>query len=214
MIKLQKTAYALLLCCVLTACAAPQAPATEATETVLAGDTEGTDETGSAAMDEAEEAIATTDERDTLDNEEPITMTNYDFTSFSNISFSGVKWNELDEAQAEALYQYARYWQALTEPDMDTLDEMIPDDMTFTHMSGKTQSKSEYLEDVESGRLNYQKVGIENPKITVDGNVACINCTTVLTANAYGARGSWPFSGERWFQKTDGVWQAANHPNR
>ncbi len=30
-----------------------------------------------------------------------------------------------------------------------------------------------------------------------------ITCTTVLTANAYGARGSWPFTGSRWFEKQD-----------
>ncbi len=64
-----------------------------------------------------------------------------DFSVFYNITITGVELTELDEGQQEALYQYARYWQAMTEPDMETLDEMIPEDMTFTHMSGRHRPK-------------------------------------------------------------------------
>ncbi len=119
---------------------------------------------------------------------------------------------QLDAAQQEALYQYACYWQAMTEADMDTLDEMIPDDMSFTHMSGRTQSKTAYLKDIQSGRLNYQSVEIADPHIVVDGDLACITCTTVLTANAYGTRGSWPFGGSRWLRKQNGIWQTVDAP--
>lgn len=133
-----------------------------------------------------------------------------DFKQFSNIIISGVVIENLGDEEREVLYQYARYWQALTDADMVVLDEMIEDESTFTHMSGRTQTKQEYLADIEDGRLNYTKVEIQNPAIEVDGDMATVNCTTVLTANAYGARGSWPFSGTHSFEKQKGTWKVIN----
>ncbi|KIR03635.1 hypothetical protein P261_02450 [Lachnospiraceae bacterium TWA4] len=133
-----------------------------------------------------------------------------DFKQFSNIIISGVDTENLGEEEREVLYQYARYWQALTDADMEVLDEMIEDNSTFTHMSGRTQTKQEYLADIEDGSLNYTKVEIQNPVMTVEGDTATVNCTTVLTANAYGARGSWPFSGTRSFEKQNGTWKVIN----
>ncbi len=98
----------------------------------------------------------------------------------------------------------------MADADMEVLDEMIAEGSTFTHMSGKTQTKQEYMADIEDGSLDYITVEIQNPEITIDGDRASLTCTTVLTANAYGARGSWPFSGTRVFEKQDGQWKTVN----
>ncbi len=134
----------------------------------------------------------------------------YDFDGLENITITGANTEMLTKEQQEVLYEYARYWEALTEADMETLDEMIADDSTFTHMSGKKQTKEEYLADVENGRLNYIAVEIQNPVVTINKNIASVSCTTVLTANAYGAKGAWPFTGRRMFTKQDGTWKVIN----
>lgn len=77
-------------------------------------------------------------------------------------------------------------------------------------MSGKTQSREEYFADIEKGRLNYFTIGIDNPVIEVDGDMATITFTSVLNANAYGARGTFRMSGTHKYEKRDGEWIAVN----
>ncbi len=116
-------------------------------------------------------------------------MKEYDFSIFSNVEITGIKLKELDEKELSVLYQAARYCQAMTDADTDTMREIVSEDMVFTHMSGRQQTREEYFADIESGSLRYFTIGMENPKITLDGNHAAIAYTSVLNANAYGARG-------------------------
>ena len=82
--------------------------------------------------------------------------------------------------------------------------------MTFTHMSGMTQSREEYFADIADGSLNYFTIGIANPVIEVDGDSASITFTSVLNANAYGARGSFRMKGTHHYERRDGEWIAVN----
>ena len=74
----------------------------------------------------------------------------------------------------------------------------------------KTQTREEYFADIEKGRLNYFKIGIEAPVIEVDGDTATIEYTSVLNANAYGARGTFRMSGIHHYEKRDGSWILVN----
>lgn len=60
----------------------------------------------------------------------------YDFSVFENVELINVKLSELNSEELEVLYQQAKYCQAMTEADTDTLRDMIPEDAVFTHMSG------------------------------------------------------------------------------
>lgn len=77
-------------------------------------------------------------------------------------------------------------------------------------MSGKTQSKEEYIADILNKKLDYQAYKIENPKITIEGNKAIIKAKVSLTANAYGAQGTWPFDTTAYLEKIDGQWYYRN----
>ena len=115
--------------------------------------------------------------------------------NYTNIEVSGIDTNSLTDEQMEILLLQAQYCQAMTDADTDTMRELVSEDMTYTHMSGKTQTREEYFADIEKGRLNYYTIGIENPVIEVDGDTATIEYTSVLNANAYGARGTFRMSG-------------------
>ena len=101
----------------------------------------------------------------------------------------------------------------MTEADVDALREMIAEDTVFTHMSGRQQSREEYLADIENGSLRYFSIGMENPVVEVDGDLASVTFTSVLNANAYGARGTYRISGTHWYERQDDVWIAVNDPN-
>ena len=128
----------------------------------------------------------------------------------TNIEVRGIDIDSLTDEQMEILLLQAQYCQAMTDADTDTMRELVSEDMTYTHMSGKTQTREEYFADIEKGRLNYYTIGIENPVIEVDGDTATIEYTSVLNANAYGARGTFRMSGIHHYEKRDGSWILVN----
>lgn len=105
---------------------------------------------------------------------------------------------------------YKDMQEAMINKDIDALNRIIKDETTFTHMSGKTQSKAEYLEDIRRGALDYKAYKIENPEVIIKGNKAVLKARVTLTANAYGAEGSWPFNVDAHFEKLDGKWLYIN----
>ena len=52
----------------------------------------------------------------------------------------------------------------MTDADIDTMRKLVPEDMTFIHMSGRQQTREEYFADVENGSLRYFTIGIDTPK--------------------------------------------------
>ena len=129
---------------------------------------------------------------------------------FKNVKITGINVNSLSNDEIEVLNTQIRYCQGMVDADIDTMKEIVPADMTFTHMSGMIQSRDEYFDDIKNGRLNYYNITIENPVIEVNGNVATIDYISVLDASAYGAKGVYRMHGTHKFNKIDGKWYASN----
>ena len=146
----------------------------------------------------------------TAQNEETAETMKYDFKQFSNVNITGIDLSSLNEEEMAVLYAQARYCQAMTDADIDTMRELVSEDMVFTHMSGRQQTREEYFADVADGSLNYFTIGIADPVIKVDGDKAQITYTSVLNANAYGARGTYRMKGTHHYEKRDGAWIAVN----
>ena len=85
----------------------------------------------------------------------------YDFSAFSNVRITGAALARLTDDELSVLYVQARYCQAMTCSDIETMREIVSEDMTFTHMSGMKQTREEYFADIASGRLNYFTIGIK-----------------------------------------------------
>ena len=98
----------------------------------------------------------------------------------------------------------------MTDADIDTMRKIVSEDMVFTHMSGRRQTREEYFADIADGYLDYYTIGIEKPVIEIDGDQASITFTSVLNANAYGAVGTYRMKGTHHYVRTDGKWIAIN----
>lgn len=178
----------LMVVIMLCACSGPvpgSAPATEDTDRQVSADTE--------ELPEGE-----------------VEVMGYDFSEFSNVSITGIRLSSLTEEEAAVLYAQARYCQAMTDADIDTMRELVSEDMIYTHMSGMQQTREEYFADVADGSLDYHTIGISNPAVSVDGDKAQITYTAVLNANAYGARGTFRMKGIHHYEKIDGSWIEVN----
>lgn len=137
-------------------------------------------------------------------------MAEYDFSAFTNVELTGADLSAMSEEETAVLYQQAKYCQAMTDADTGTMGELVSEDMVFTHMSGRQQTRDEYFADVEDGSLRYFTIGIDSPVVEVDGDVASVTYTSVLNANAYGARGTYRMKGTHWFEKRNGDWISVN----
>ena len=138
------------------------------------------------------------------------TVAQYDALSTNHVRISGVDEAALSDAQKALLQRVVQYCEAMVNADTEAMRDMVAEEKTYTHMSGKQQSREEYFADVANGRLRYFTIGIENPVIKVDGNKAQITYTSILNANAYGARGTYRMSGTHIYEKRDGAWISVN----
>ena len=112
--------------------------------------------------------------------------------------------------EAAVLDTYKAVQQAMIDKDIDTLDRMILDGTTFTHMSGKTQTKEEFFGEIADGTLNYYAYEIHDPQITINGDEAVLTASVTLTAKVYGASGDWTLPVNARFTKIDGAWYSHN----
>ena len=141
-------------------------------------------------------------------------MQEFDFSVFSNVELIGADLSAMSGEQTEILYRQAMYCQAMTVADIDTMRELVSEDMVFTHMSGRQQTREEYFADVKDGSLRYFTIVIDSPLVEVDGDFASVTYTSVLNANAYGARGTYRMGGTHWFEKREDGWFLINAPDR
>ena len=91
------------------------------------------------------------------------------------------------------LKRYKEMQQAMIDKDIKKLDEIVKDGTTFTHMSGKVQTKEEYFSDIEQGLLNYKKYTIENPNVTINENKATLSAKKCIIKPAVHQIETHPF---------------------
>ena len=139
-----------------------------------------------------------------------IELMGYDFKRFTNVNITGIDISSLNEEELSVLYVQARYCQAMTDADIETMRELVSEDMVYTHMSGLQQNREEYFADIADGNLRYFTIGIADPVIKVEGEKAQITYTSVLNANAYGARGTYRMKGTHYYELREGGWIAVS----
>ena len=116
--------------------------------------------------------------------------------------------------QEEVLERFMDFQDAMIEKDSDKLNEIICDNYTLTHMSGKTQTKEEFIDEIMDGTLNYYKSTIDNPDITIlDDNKAVFKADVTLDAKVYGMKGTWTLHSRQTMEKIDGKWQISKWDN-
>ena len=113
--------------------------------------------------------------------------------------------SHLNDEQLEVLAAYQAMQQAMVRADHDALRAIVEEGTTFTHLSGYTQSKEEFISEV-GGPLTYYHSDIRDVDIAIDGDWATLTATVALTANAYGSRGTFPLTVHQMMHRVDGRW--------
>lgn len=109
-----------------------------------------------------------------------------------------------EEKEVYAAYQAINT--AMIEKDQAAMERYFDENLIFTHMSGKKQTREEFIGEIMDGTLNYYKIETKNYSISVDGDTAHMKVTHTLTAKVYGISGAWTLTGENTYKKRGGIW--------
>ena len=114
---------------------------------------------------------------------------------------------ELPGAGSTAAKQLAdaedRLFEAKVHKDFDALDKGLADEALYVHVPGLTQTKSEHIEQIRNGRLDYRSIATENRLVRVFGNVGITRGRIIQTV---GERNNNESYLAVWV-KRDGRWQ-------
>lgn len=110
----------------------------------------------------------------------------------------------------QEIEQFLDDWNAaMIAADTVRLGAMMDDNIILRHITGMTQTKREWLEEVASGSMKYHKIEKRDVVVTSnsDGS-ASVSFTSVITATIWGSYGTWTLSGtmrlvkrsERWIR--------------
>ena len=130
------------------------------------------------------------------------------------MSVSVVNKGNLNDDQEEVLERFIEFQYAMIEKDLEKLNELLKDNYTLTHMSGKTQTKDEYIGEIMDGTLNYYKSIINNPIIMIkEKDKALLKADVTLDAKVYGIKGTWTLHSEQTMEKINGKWYLSKWDN-
>ncbi len=130
------------------------------------------------------------------------------------MSVSVVNKGNLNDDQEEVLERFIEFQYAMIEKDLEKLNELLEDNYTLTHMSGKTQTKDEYIGEIMDGTLNYYKSIINNPIIMIkEKDKALLKADVTLDAKVYGMKGTWTLHSEQTMEKINEKWYLSKWDN-
>lgn len=110
-----------------------------------------------------------------------------------------------DKDSMIAIFEQMR--QAMIDKDMATLDAILPDDYVAVHITGRTQTKEEWLADIENGEMNYYDFLDTEYTFSQEGDRVLMQVRQRIHAKIYGSEGTWSVPGDRYFKKIDDQWQ-------
>ena len=65
-------------------------------------------------------------------------------------------------------------WDALVENDLDALDRLFADDLTYTHSNGMVDTKATYLGALRDGVFRYTSVDLQDLQARAYGDIAVV----------------------------------------
>lgn len=109
---------------------------------------------------------------------------------------------------SDAVAEAADGWRdALIRQDKAGLDRLLADDLTYTHASGKSETKAEYIASVTRGPSRYESFHKTDTRIRVYGDIAVLSgYVDVKTVG----RPSYRVRTLEIYKKNNGQWQFAD----
>jgi ketosteroid isomerase-like protein len=93
---------------------------------------------------------------------------------------------QTDDAEQEVLAAHEKRRQATLNGDANTVASMMTDDLTFTHANAMVETKEQFIEALETRRLQYKTLTDEDLQVRVTGNTGVVSGTVHIVVDASG----------------------------
>jgi hypothetical protein len=96
------------------------------------------------------------------------------FSIVFNICFLGIlfaaipAWSQ--KAEDDLLKTEIRRFEAMTQNDFEELEQILADDLIYTHSSGKVDTKSQYINDLKANVVRYNTIKPDEVKVRMYSN--------------------------------------------
>jgi hypothetical protein len=100
-------------------------------------------------------------------------------------------------------------WQWMAERNVEALDKLFAEEAVFVHMGG-TMTRSQELEVIKSGRIQYKDAQIQEVSVRFVGTTAILLNKIRLVAVVGGNEVVNPFNVTEVYVKLDGAWKLAS----
>jgi ketosteroid isomerase-like protein len=93
---------------------------------------------------------------------------------------------QTNDARQEVLAAHEKRRIATLNGDANTVASMMTDDLTFTHANAVVESKEQFVDALQTQRLQYKTLTDEDRQIRVNGNTGVVSGTVHIVVDASG----------------------------
>jgi ketosteroid isomerase-like protein len=112
----------------------------------------------------------------------------------------------------EQIQSLDREWaKACVQADIAKLEQILSDDLTYTHSSGQTQTKAEFIATVREGKTRYRSIEFLQSNVRIYGNSALSNSEVRVNLTVDGKDVSVHPRFLHVWVKENGRWQLTAH---
>lgn len=114
---------------------------------------------------------------------------------------------DMEKARVEILQYLSEWCKAMVDADTEKLGSMMADDIILRHITGQTQTKQEWLDEVSSGSMDYHEIEQRDVNIQfIDNTTADVSYTSVIRATIWGSNGTWTLHNTMRLARINGHW--------
>jgi len=118
----------------------------------------------------------------------------------------GLKAQSADEKRITDAVEQFRV--GIESADRNILEAVAADNLVYGHSSGKVQNKTEFIEEVASGKpLDYTDVKLSEQSVEISGNTAIVRHVLTAQISNNGTPGNLKIGNMLIFQKQQGKWK-------
>ncbi len=109
--------------------------------------------------------------------------------------------------ERQVLEVQAGRFQAMIDVDIEELDVVLSDDLTYTHTSGQIETKGEFLTSLRSQEITYESIKPKEINIRIYGASAVVTGISAMRISLGEQRLSFSIRFIEVYQKNDANWQ-------
>lgn len=132
-------------------------------------------------------------------------------TSLFLLTFCATNFAQGSKIEQAVLKLEAEWVDALVKADGAALEKLYSDNLTYTHSSGSTDTKAEYITNLKAGKTKYESLMREDVKVRVFGNTALHTSKTHIKLISNGQPSSFAVKMLHVWVKEGSSWRMVAH---